>query len=97
MIIALLFQPFKLFKLFKPLPSFSPATAGEERGGGLNEAKAFEQFGRLGRSFNKQSADRCGKQSAAFWIRLCSFCTLPETPGEFPDPQIGRASCRERV
>jgi len=47
MIIALLFQPFKLFKLFKPLPSFSPATAGEERGGGLNEAKAFEQFGRL--------------------------------------------------
>jgi hypothetical protein len=31
------FKTFKMFKMFKPLPRSSPADAGEEEGGGLND------------------------------------------------------------
>jgi hypothetical protein len=34
------FKMFKMFKMFKPLPRSSPADAGEEEGGGLNDLNA---------------------------------------------------------
>jgi tripartite-type tricarboxylate transporter receptor subunit TctC len=41
------FKPFKSFKPFKPPPHSSPATAGEDKGGGVERSEAIEQLERL--------------------------------------------------